>query len=318
MSRSKRPQFADEVLTATGGEIKRFLPSHIRVDHAANQRWAPYDTPEEIREWIGPRCCFTLAQIEKRLASLLSEGQLEDITVTISNTGYPDLAIGFLRHAAFLLAEARGLLDDIPGAKGIRFSGVRAKVIPAPKTQSEHRALARKNRAENMERQDLSPVDLGFNLKRALNEMDDEGRKPSSEEVAAEFGISKRTLDRYLQLTTLAPEVLLAVHEGRKHMSAALSEASQRGAGSSRGPNSGIQRKAMRRRARDARPETPLNPMQVDALIDLINGDVLPTDVDDTVRAWIAYVNPPPPPKQSTKPKKKAPPKPGQQSEVGE
>lgn len=316
MARSKRPKFAADVLSATGGEVKRFLPSHVRADHAHNtSRWAPYDTPAELVEHLGPKCCFTLEQIEKRLASLLSEGQLEDVTVSISGDGYPDLVFGFLRHAAFLLAEVRGSLDTIPGAKGMKFAGIRAKVVQAPKTQADHAEIARKNLAENRERQEMSPVDLAFYAKRRLAAFDDEGNTPSREDVAKELGMSKRTLDNYIQLTSARPEQLMAVHTGMVSMSGLLSQMRDKGQGTARGRNPGVQRKAMRRRKPEQRPTNMLSPPQIDALIDVINGDKPLAEVDDAdVVQYVRYFDAPPEPKPA-KPKKKAPPKPGKKTE---
>lgn len=314
--KSNRAAFAEDVQASTGGELRRIRPSDIRADHQRNtSRWAAYDPPEELRNYFGDaKICFTEGQIEGRLASLLAEGQIDPVDVSISNTGHPDLVKGFLRHCAFLLAEVRGVLDAIPGAKGTTVTGIRAQVVAAPKTQADHAAIARRNLAENRERQEMTPVDLARYIKGRLNSYDDDGVPVSMQQVCAELGLKKRSVERYLQLFTLRPDTLLAVHEGRLAMTAALKDASKHGEGTARGSNGGIGRKTMRRRDRNERPSHRLAPEQLDQLMDVVNGDILAADVtDDAVQAWVRYYDAPAPPREPKKPRKKPAPKPGEQ-----
>ena len=301
--KNKRATFAENVQSSTGGEVKRILPSHIRADHANNtSRWACYDPPDELRSYFGDnKICFTLEQIERRLASLLMSGQIDDVDVTISGTGQPDLVTGFLRHCGFLLAEVRGQLDQIPRAKGLHFAGIRANVIPSPKTQSDYAALARRNLDENRERQEMSPVDFAFYLKRRLDSYDDNGVTPTRKQVAEEVGISVRTIELKMQLLSYKPTTLLAVHRGEISEAQAHRQAREKGEGTAKGSLPGIARKAIRRRKPEARPSEPLTPEQIDALIDVIIGDKAAAEVDDDlVCRYIAYADAPAEPKRST------------------
>jgi hypothetical protein len=300
-AKSRRLQFAEEIKTSNV-EGTRFLPSQIRADHRRNTGrggWTPYDPPPELAAYFGDRkICFTMAQIEKRLASLLAEGQLEDLTVSIAGDKRPDLEIGFLRHAAFLLAEVRGVLDQIPGAKGPKFYGVRAKVVPAAKTQEEYDAASDRNFAENSERLGLSPVAFAFYIKRKLDMFNDNGEPLYTRlTLAKKLDIDARVLDRYMQLLKARPETLLAVHEGTLSMAAALKHMSDTGEGGARGKRAGVSHKTMRKALRiaDKRPlpTKGLSAEKLRSLLAVLAGeDSITDETDETVAAWVKAMTP--------------------------
>lgn len=242
-AKSKRPVFAEDVEVSTTGEIKMILPSHIRADHRNNESrgWAPYEAPEEIRHLlVDGRCCFTLAQIEERLASIFLEGQICEVEIALGSDKRPTLQIGYLRHCAFLLAEVRGMLEQIPTSARTKVRGIRAKLVPAPKSQDEWDRASDRNYAENSERLQLTPVQFAFFIKRKLDMFNDNGeplynRLTLAQKLSASGrSISKRTIDLHMQLLTARPETLLAVHEGRLKMSDAIKQMRQRGEGSTR------------------------------------------------------------------------------------
>jgi hypothetical protein len=332
MSKVKRKKFADDVDTSTGGELQRFRPSHIRSNHAENQRLAPYDAPDEIAQWLVPpgveyepgmrvACCFTLEQIEARLKSLLTEGQINPVEVSMSGTKYPDLEVGNLRQCGFLLAEARGLLDQIPRAKGTACTGIKAIIVPRAKSQAERATKARRNRAENNEHQALSPVDHGLFFKRELEAIREDGTKKTVKELAAEEGCSVDYINKHVRLfKCLTPPQLLEVHEGKVPMSIALRRASKAGTGGNTGPRGStpaIKHSAMQRALANVEtrkpPSADLSHAQVLALLARLAGTQTSSD-DELVESWIDFadadksVGKPAKVDKPSKPKKLAPP----------
>jgi len=315
--KTKRTKFAADVVSSTGGEARRILPSHIRADHGGNQRWAPYDTPEELVKFIGDKCCFQLATIEKRLASFKSQGQIDAVKVSVSGTGHPDLEVGFLRHCAFLLAEVRGEMDDIPGAKGTKLTGIRCELVKAPDSQEGQEQRRQRNYAENNERKDLTPVDRAIYFKRRLAALREDGSTMSRQELADEVDHHVDYVNRHLRLLSdLKPEELLAVHEGALPMSKALKAASNRGSGNSKGPRGG--RKGVKhsniaravRQAQDRQPPTQaLKPARMVEVFAILSGEAeITDDTSNHVRLWVDWVDADKseePSKPGTKPKKK-------------
>lgn len=311
-SKPKRPTFADDVEASTTGEIKMIKPSHIRADHRNNESrgWAPYEAPEEIKHLlVDGRCCFTLEEIEQRFASIMLEGQICEVEVSMGGDKRPTLTVGYLRHAAFLLAEVRGVLDQIPGMKGRSKPGVRAKIVPAPKSQDDWDRASDRNFAENNERLALTPVQFAFYCKRKLDMFNANGeplytRLTLAQKLSASGrDISKRTIDRHMQLLSVRPEVLLAVHEGRMKMSAALKQQSEKGEGTATGKLPGVPRKVIRARNVDKRPAVALTPEQTDTLVEVLIGDRSINDVDDdAIDVWHTYYTSPKPKRAALKP----------------
>ena len=321
MSAIKRKKFAADVDTATGGELTRIVPSHIRCDHSNNQRFAPYDSPPEIAQWIGPKCCFPIAVIEERLASLLREGQITPIEVSRSGTGYPDLEVGYLRLAAFLLAEARCLMDQIPRAKGTTLTGIKALLVKPAKSQTDHADKARRNREENIARVELSPVDHAIYFKRRLAAIRDDGTSMTRAELSEEEKRSVDYINKHLRLfEVLSPEQLLEVHEGKIPMSKALKTASAQGKGGLPGPrgaNPAIKHSAVQRALANVEtrkpPSADLSHAQVLTLLSRLAGTQTSSD-DELVESWIDFadadksVGKPAKVDKPAKPKKLAPP----------
>lgn len=316
----KRPTFADDIEASTTGEIKMIKPSHIRADHNQNESrgWAPYEAPEEIRHLlVDGRCCFTLAEIEQRFASIMLEGQICEVEVIMGGDKRPTLTVGYLRHCAFLLAEVRGVLDQIPGMKGRTKHGIRAKIVPAPKTQEEYDRASDRNYAENSERLELTPVQFAFYLNRKLGMLDNDGKPLYTRQTLAQKlsasgrEISKATIDRHLRLLKCRPESLLAVHEGRMKMSEALKKMSDRGEGDSRGSQPGIKRKLIRNALHYAHkrplPLAGLNRTQLYHLLSIIVGEENVTDeTDEAVAEWAQAIAPEPEEIQSLKAKERS------------
>jgi len=163
------------------------------------------------------------------------------------------------------------------------------------------------NHAENDHRKDTTAIDDAWLCKRLL------AMQVPTEEIAARLGLSKRSIDRKLALLGYPIDVQLAVHEGRLTESNAHKQASERGQGNARGTNGGINRKAIRRRNPEDRPARKLTPEQVDALIDVLVGDKLPTEIDDeTVAEYVRYLDAPAAPREPKTERKKPAPKPGE------
>ena len=307
-TRKKRgEQFDANAGHSTRGVTSAFTPSGIEADHSTNMRWLAHDTMPELVQYLGAKCCFSAEQIEGRLRSLKSEGQITPVTVYASATGRATLVDGYLRHAAFLLAEVRGELSLIPRAKD-KILGIEVK---QPKSIEDWSALADRNLAENRERAALTDADLAFDVERRLALLVRElGKadesltektavKPAIEQLAAKLGMSTRNVLRYRQLAQSKPTTLLAVHTGALSMAAALRNASTKGEGTATGPRAGIARKAIRR-ALAATTSRPLPDAKVRftaeetmLLAGAIVGEVDPADLPEHVAALVEWLDAP-------------------------
>ncbi len=264
------------------GAAAHILPSNILARHEDNSsRAALYDVQDKIPELaesgaLGDKFCFTLAEVEQRLASLKAHGQLTAVRVYRTNTGQATLGEGYLRHAAFLLAEVRGELDQIPNGK----HGIMLTRVEMPTTVEGRIAAAWSNHEENAERKDQTPIDIAFFLRVQCAQPD-----ATRDSVAERIGMKRRQVDRHLQLLTLSLSVQLDVHEGRKTMAEALKVASERGEGAARGKRAGVAISQIKRaiaalRAPDSKHGT-----------DLIEADtVFTTEELVETLAWIAGV----------------------------
>jgi hypothetical protein len=307
-----RVGFADEVAAARNYGAFKILPSHIRSNHANNYaRASIYTLAVELPELAGhpalesEQICFTRAEVLARAESFRANNQRTAIKVWRTSTHVPYVGEGYLRHLAALYLEVTGGLAEIADMK----TGLRCEAEEQPRSPEEQIAAAWSNHAENADRKDTSPIDDAWLCKRLLT------MQVSRDDIAARLHVSKRTVDRLLSLLALPIDTQLAVHEGRATVIKALSDASAKGQGNARGSNGGVARKAMRRRNRDDRPTERLTPAQIDALVDIVSGDVLEVDVEDAnVLAWARYLNAPPAPREPKTTRKKAGPKPGEKA----
>ena len=220
------------------GAAAHILPSNILARHEDNSsRAALYDVQSKIPELaesgaLGDAFCFTLTEVEQRLASLKTHGQLTAVRVYRTNTGQATLGEGYLRHAAFLLAEVRGELDQIPG--GGKY-GILLTRVEMPKTVEGRIEAAWANHAETADRKTPPPIDIAFFLRVQCAQPD-----ATRDSVAERIGMQSRQVARHLQLLTLPLSTQLDVHEGRKTMAEVLKVASERGEGTARGKRAGV------------------------------------------------------------------------------
>ena len=303
--RSRGAKYNEAAEYTTRGTTGALRPSGIWADHAENGRLQAYDTIPELVKFIGPKCCFSPAQIVKRLVSLLNEGQITPVEIYVTATGQATLVDGYLRHAAFLLAEVRGQLDRIPRAQG----KILTLEIKQPKNADDWAAIADRNLAENREREPLTDADMAVWIERRHAQLvrqfrkEDEalGEKKASgkatETIAERLKLSVSTIAKYRRLAALKPSVLLAVHTGAMKMSAALSKASQAGEGTHTGPRAGVPHKSMRLALKHAEkrplPEQGLSSSEkMQEFLAVLSGEVSLSDIEDEdVRAWVAAVS---------------------------
>ena len=301
----------------------KILPSKIRTDHRNNHsRSALYTVLDKVPELselpeFGDAFCFTLAQVEKRLTSLKIEGQIHPVRGYKTSTGFCVLKEGYLRHAAFCLAEVRGELDQIPnarvdGVKGKKY-GIRIELVPAPTKSEDHVAAIWSNTAENDEQLARTPLDTAWLIKRAFV------MQETQKSIAAKLKMSERSVDRYHSLLALSPTVQLDIHEGRTTMSVALAKASKDGEGTGRGARPGVPHKLLRRAfaaiKESGHGSELLESDQIFTVEEMLSALSWVAGVEngeppEVIKAFIEGA-PPKPPKKSGRPKKKAPPKPG-------
>lgn len=316
-----RAGFSDDLGAKRSHKTFTILPSKIMSNHERNYARAPvYSLAAELPELVdhpaleSKQLCFTRAEVLARVESLRANNQRLPIKVWRTNTHAAYVAEGFLRHIAALYMEVTGELAQHPGLR----DGLRCEAEEQPKTPEGQVQAAWSNHAENADRKSTTPIDDAWLCKRLI------AMQVPRAEIAARLGqnrgketVSERTIDRLLQLLTLSIDTQLAVHEGRKTVAEALGEASKRGEGTARGQNPGIQRRAMRRRKPDNRPDQPLSPEQTDMLMDVVNGDLVLADVTDPlVKQWAKYLDAPTQPREPKTERKKRPRKPGETPEV--
>jgi ParB-like chromosome segregation protein Spo0J len=301
----RKEQFDEKAGAVSRDPIRALTPSGIDADHNANQRWLAYDTMPELVPYIGPRCCFSAEQIEKRLASLKAQGQITPVTVYSTATGRATLVDGYLRLAAFQLAEVRGELEQIPKSKG----KIQAVIVAQPKTTEDYVHLADRNVAENMERESLSDADLAIIIDRRHAAYVRELRKSDEtltekkasglavEKLAEKFHMSPRNISRYRQLSQRPQQALFAVHIGAWTMSEALKKASENGEGSAHGPRKYIKHstidRAVAHQATRPRPNVTLGPDDVLLLLMAVAGHELGEDVPPNVQKWVEHIDAP-------------------------
>jgi hypothetical protein len=313
---TKKPKAGE----ATVRDALAYIPSKIRANHLRNYSREQFTTPPELKRYLGDVCSFTLAEIEERLASLKKHKQISPVNIYLTGTGDAFLARGYLRHAAFLLAEARGERDQIPGSGG----KILCTLVTEPKSEADWLALAEANYAENTDIKSLTAVDKARYVSRLLMPVSEGGFGRTQEQALQAIGLTdKRQLDRYLRLLKLPPDVRADVHFGRVTMSKALSGSTDKGEAGSPGERAGIKhtstRSAHEHIVDRPAPTRGLNAEEMRLYTALCSG-VLVMDEDEmpeNLRAWYRWSAPTPEEIKALKPKrepkpttKKSPPKP--------
>jgi hypothetical protein len=289
-------------------DLNNIPVASIKVDHRNNtSRAAIYDSPPELEPFIGPKCCFTLAEIEGFLnepGGMKDVGQLQPIGVFLTKTGETHLVHGHFRHATLLLAHVRGVA--VPGAypaSGEKMIRAKCVTVTEPKSADDWRKIALRNAAENAITKRQSPVDIAY-LIRALSKLpDNDGNTPDLKTVAASMlpAMSYSQACRYLSLLELHPSKLVDVHEGRVKMSAALKAKSESGLGSAMGPRPAIAIKAMRRAVGSASdrppPDITITGVDLPLLLAGLIGDKEIGELPEHVQQAIRFANCPKPEK---------------------
>jgi len=303
---------------ATVRDALAYIPSKIRANHKRNYSREQFKTPSELQPFLGDLCSFTLAEIEDRLASLKKHKQISPVNIYLTSTSEAFLTRGYLRHAAFLLAEVRGELDQIPGSGG----KILCTLVTEPKSEADWLALAEANYAENTDVKSLTAIDKARYAWRLLAPTSEGGFGQTVEQATQALGLTnKRQLDRYLRLLKLPPDVRADVHFGKLTMSEALNGSTENGEAGSPGERAGVKHKATRSaiefKATRKPPTKGLNREEMELFAELYSGArSLDATTPDSVRAWYEWVSPSSDEIKAIKAaaspdKKKAAPKPG-------
>jgi hypothetical protein len=290
-------------------DLNNIPVASIKVDHRKNfSRGAIYDSPKELVPYIGPKCCFTLAEIEQRLngtGGLKQLGQLKPAMIFLTKTGEAHLVAGYLRHAALLLAHARGELN-VPGAcpaAGEKLIRIKCVTTTEPKSAADWRRIAAMNEAENAVTKQRSPIDIAYTIQALMSMRDGDGNVPELKDVAASLmpSVSTSQAYRYLSLLELDPVTQRDVHEGRVKMSAALKAKSESGLGSAMGPRPAIAIKAMRRAVTSTSdrppPDITITGVDLPLLLAGLIGDKEIGELPEHVQQAIRFANCPKPEK---------------------
>ena len=157
--------------------------------------------------------------------SLLYPGRFQP-RFSISQEGVDDLAsdidrLGRLMNPVSVRPDDSGRYEIIAGERRWRACTLLGwQKIPVTFIGSDEKMAIMASLSENIQRQDLSEMEIGFYLKRML----DEGIAPTKRELAVKVGIDRRSLYKYLAFTDLPPSLQLIVRQGPTLFAASAAE----------------------------------------------------------------------------------------------
>lgn len=144
----------------------------------------------------------------------------------ISQEGVDDLAsdidrIGRLLNPVSVRPDDCGRYEIIAGERRWRACTLLGwQKIPVTIIGSDEKMAIMASLSENIQRQDLSEMEIGFYLKRML----DEGIAPTKRELAVKVGIDRRSLYKYLAFTDLPLPLQQVVRQGPALFAASAAE----------------------------------------------------------------------------------------------
>ncbi len=157
--------------------------------------------------------------------SLLYPGRFQP-RFSISPEGIDDLAsdidrIGKLLNPVSVRPDDSGRFEIIAGERRWRACTLLGwKSIPVTLIGRDEKMAIMASLSENIQRQDLSEMEIGFYLKRML----DEGIAPTKRELAVKVGIDRRSLYKYLAFTDLPAPLQQIVRQGPSLFAASAAE----------------------------------------------------------------------------------------------
>ena len=157
--------------------------------------------------------------------SLLYPGRFQP-RFSISQEGIDDLAsdidrIGKLLNPVSVRPDNCGRYEIIAGERRWRACTLLGwQKIPVTLIGNDEKMAIMASLSENIQRQDLSEMEIGFYLKRML----DEGIAPTKRELAVKVGIDRRSLYKYLAFTDLPAPLQQIVRQGPSLFAASAAE----------------------------------------------------------------------------------------------
>uniref|UniRef100_E6QLT5 ParB-like N-terminal domain-containing protein n=1 Tax=mine drainage metagenome TaxID=410659 RepID=E6QLT5_9ZZZZ len=157
--------------------------------------------------------------------SLLYPGRFQP-RFSISQEGVDDLAsdidrLGRLMNPVSVRPDDSGRYEIIAGERRWRACTLLGwQKIPVTFIGSDEKMAIMASLSENIQRQDLSEMEIGFYLKRML----DEGIAPTKRELSVKVGIDRRSLYKYLAFTDLPQSLQLIVRQGPALFAASAAE----------------------------------------------------------------------------------------------
>ncbi|MHB8315636.1 MAG: ParB/RepB/Spo0J family partition protein [Acidithiobacillus ferrivorans] len=145
---------------------------------------------------------------------------------SISQEGIDDLAsdinrIGKLLNPVSVRPDDYGRYEIIAGERRWRACTLLGwQKIPVTLIGNDEKMAIMASLSENIQRQDLSEMEIGFYLKRML----DEGIAPTKRELAVKVGIDRRSLYKYLAFTELPSPLQQIVRQGPTLFAASAAE----------------------------------------------------------------------------------------------
>lgn len=169
----------------TIGQVFFVHPADIVADHALNTRHTPHDA-ESVAEMV---------------STLREQGQIQPVAARKTRDGKLYLVAGFRRHAAALQ-----IVETDPQ--------FRLKVVILDVNDEE---AFQRNLAENLERRELSPIDIATAQRRCAEQYGWDGKR-----IAQFFRMSQSYVSQLKKLLTLSAKTQAMIHKGQITVSAAL------------------------------------------------------------------------------------------------
>ncbi|MFM8431563.1 MAG: ParB/RepB/Spo0J family partition protein [Bacteroidota bacterium] len=140
-----------------------------------------------------PRTEFTADQLKELAQSISEQGIIQPITVR--KMGYDKYQI--------ISGERRFRASKLSGAK----------TIPAYIRIANDQAMLEMALVENIQRQDLNPIDIGISYKRLIDEC-----SITQDELSERVGKNRTTISNFIRLLKLPPDIQLALRDNKISM----------------------------------------------------------------------------------------------------
>ena len=306
--------FARELEVLRGGEGGWVDPSRIIADHTKNRRGCIFTWAAKGR--TAQPVCFEEADVESLIVDLVALQQQIPVDCWVDGKGFLHLAEGFRRHFAFTVAASRGIVIDSPKGPGL----IRFRKVPRATTAAAQLSAMDRNVSENVQRRQLSPLDIAFNMRTYTDSEAAGGFGLSPAEAAARLQCSASHARKCMQVLGASPEFkrewFPLLHRGTASIERAVAAMRESGEGNTAGKHRGIPKSGMKaallyaaeHEDRDC-PDGTICRAHMERILRIVVAlDSVGTDMPPCVAEWVEFLSPPAGLGKKPKPSKKAAP----------